>query len=45
MQEVRTGMRKKQINNIEWIYRAEWRRKMKLLAQKGVKTLTLNTNK
>ena len=30
MQEVTTGMRGKEINNMEWIDREEWRRKTKL---------------
>ena len=38
MQEVKTGMTKV-INNMEWIDREECRRKMKLKAQKDVKTL------
>jgi hypothetical protein len=38
MQEVTTGMKEKGINNLEWVDREEWRRKMKLklLAQKDV---------
>ena len=42
MQEVTTGM-KERINNMERIDRKEWRRKIKLLAQKDVKTLILCT--
>ena len=34
-----TGMREKGINNMEWIDREEWRRKIKLQVQKDVKTL------
>ena len=30
MQEVTTGMRKKGINNMEWIYREEMSRKIQL---------------
>ena len=30
IQEVRTGKREKGINNIEWIDRKEWKRKIKL---------------
>ena len=30
MQEVTTGIREKGINNMEWIDREEWRRKVKL---------------
>ena len=30
MQEVAAGMREKGINNMEWIDREEWRRKIKL---------------
>ena len=30
MQEVTTGMREKVINNMEWVDRVEWRRKIKL---------------
>ena len=30
MQKVTTGMRKKGINNMQWIDREEWRRKIKL---------------
>ena len=30
MEEVTTGMREKGINNMEWIDREEWRRKIKL---------------
>ena len=30
IQEVTTGMREKGINNMEWIGREEWRRKIKL---------------
>ena len=33
-----TGMREKGINNKEWIHREEWRREIKLQAQKVVKT-------
>jgi hypothetical protein len=41
IQEVRTGMREKGIDIVEWIDRKEWRRKIKLLPQKDVKTLLL----
>ena len=34
MQEVTTGMREKGINNMEWFYREEWRRKMNFWAHK-----------
>ena len=30
MQEVTTGIKEKGINNMEWIDREEWRRKIKL---------------
>ena len=30
MLEIRTGMRKKGLNNMEWVDREEWRRKIKL---------------
>ena len=30
MQEVTTGVREKGINNMEWVDREEWRRKIKL---------------
>jgi hypothetical protein len=30
IQEVTTGMREKGINNMEWIDREDWRRKIKL---------------
>jgi hypothetical protein len=43
IQEVTTGIREKGINNMEWIDRQEWRREMKLDAQKDVKTLILCT--
>ena len=33
MQEVTSGMREKEINNLEWVDREEWRRKMKLKVQ------------
>ena len=39
MQEVTTDVRGKGINNIEWIDRDEWNRKIKLQAEKDVKTL------
>ena len=42
MQEATTGMREKGINSMEWIDR-EWKRKIKLHAQKDVKTLILCT--
>ena len=38
MQEVTAGMREKGINNIESFDREEWRWKIKLQTQKGVKT-------
>ena len=41
--KVTTGMREKGINNMEWLDREEWRRKIKLYAQKDVKTLILCT--
>ena len=41
MQEVTTGMREKGIKNMEWIDREEWRRKIKLWAQKDVQTSVL----
>ena len=45
MQEVTTGMRERGINNLEWVNREGWRRKIKfkILAQKDVKTLILCT--
>jgi hypothetical protein len=43
IQEVTTGMRKKGINNMEWTDMEEWRRKIKLLVQKDVKTSILCT--
>ena len=36
MQEVTTGMKEKRINNMEWVDREEWKRKIKLQAQKDV---------
>ena len=39
MQKVTTGRREKGINNMELIDREEWRRKIKLWAQKDEKTL------
>jgi hypothetical protein len=39
--EVTTGIREKGINNMEWIDREEWKKKIKLSAQKYVKTLIL----
>ena len=39
------GMTEKGINNMEWIEREEWRKKIKLLAQKEVKTLKRDTNR
>ena len=39
MQEVTTGMREKGTNNMKWIDREEWRRKLKDQAQKDAKTL------
>jgi hypothetical protein len=30
MQEVTTGMREKEINNMKWVGREEWRGKIKL---------------
>ena len=41
MKEVITRMRDKGINNMEWIEREEWRRKIKFQAQKEVKTSVL----
>ena len=41
MQEVTTGIKGKGIANIELINREEWRRKMKLLTHKDVKSLIL----
>ena len=43
MQKVATGMREKGINNLEWVKREEWRRKikLKLKAQKDVQTSRL----
>ena len=38
MREVTTGMREKGMNNMEWIDREEWRRKIKPKAQKDVNT-------
>jgi hypothetical protein len=40
MQEVISGMRKKEINSMEWIDRGKWRRKikLKLQAQEHVET-------
>ena len=43
MQEVTTGIKEKGINNMEWIDREEWRRKIKHKAQKQVITLILYT--
>ena len=43
MQEITTGMREKGIKNVEWIDRKEWRRKIKIWAQKDVKTLIFCT--
>ena len=40
IQKITTGMREKEIN-MEWIDRGEWRRKIKLKAQKDVKTLII----
>ena len=42
MQKV-TEMREEEVNNMEWIDREEWRRKIKLQARKDGKTLTLCT--
>ena len=41
MQEVTTGMREMGFNNLEWVEKEGWRRKIKLKfqAQKDVKTL------
>ena len=39
MQVVTTGMRAKGIANMELVDKEEWRRKIKLKAQKDVKTL------
>ena len=30
MEEVTTRMRQKDINNMEWVYREQWRRRIKL---------------
>ena len=35
------SVRGKRINNMEWVNKEEWRRKIKLLAEKDVKTLIL----
>ena len=43
MQDVTTKMREKEIKNMEWIDREEWRNKIKLQAQKCVKTIMLST--
>ena len=40
MQEI-TGIRVKEINNVHWIDKGKWRRKIKLQEQKDVKTLIL----
>ena len=45
MQELTTGKREKEMNNIEWINREEWRRNVKLLTQKDMRTLILCTLK
>ena len=42
MQEVTTGMREKGINNVEWIDREEWKRKIKLQTQNDVKILSIH---
>ena len=34
-----TGMRDKGINNMEWVNREEWRREIKFLGPKDLKTL------
>jgi hypothetical protein len=36
--EVTTGMREKGINNMEWIDRRKWRRKIKIWTRKDVTT-------
>ena len=41
--EVTTGLREKGINNIEWICKEEWKRKLTCYAEKDVKTLILFT--
>ena len=43
MQEGTTGMREKGINNLKWVDKEEWRRKIKLKiqAQKDVQTSRL----
>ena len=38
MQEITTEMRENGINNKKWIDREEWSRKIKLYAQRNVKT-------
>ena len=43
IQEVTTEMREKGIKNLKWVDREEWRRKIKLLAQKDVQTSILCT--
>ena len=37
MQEVTSSMREKEINNMDWIDKEEWRRKIKLKAQRDLK--------
>ena len=44
-QEVITGMRKKGINNMEWIDREEWRRKINLRTKRCRNIDTLYINK
>ena len=44
MQEVTSGTRERGINNMEWIDREEWRRKIKHKSQKDVKTSILCTS-
>ena len=45
MQEVTTKMREKGINNMQWIDREEWRRKIKFQAQENVQTSVFYINK
>ena len=44
MQEVKTGMREKGINNMECVNREEWRRKINLQGEKDVQTSILCTS-
>ena len=43
MQEITTGMREKGIDNMEWVDREKWRRKIKVYAQEDVQTSLLST--